>query len=69
MTTQDDSMLGRARVSDTPELQAYYKDLEGLDAGALWTVANKIEPWYPKPASVPTLWRYDELRTTPGAAS
>ena len=62
MTTQDDTMLGRARVSDTPELLAYYGELEQLDAGALWTVANKIEPWYPQPASVPVLWRYDELR-------
>jgi gentisate 1,2-dioxygenase len=28
----------------------------------LWTVANKIEPWEPKSESVPTLWRYRELR-------
>jgi len=62
VTTQDDTMLGRARVSDTPELLAYYGELEQLDAGALWTVANKIEPWYPQPSSVPVLWRYDELR-------
>ncbi|MDI2129931.1 cupin domain-containing protein [Yinghuangia seranimata] len=62
MTTQDDSMLGRARVSDTPELEAYYGELAGLEAGALWTVANKIEPWYPQPTSVPVLWRYSDLR-------
>ncbi|MFF5932158.1 cupin domain-containing protein [Streptomyces sp. NPDC012508] len=59
---QDDTMLGRARVSDTPELTAYYGELEALDAGALWTVANDIEPWYPQPRSVPVLWRYQELR-------
>ena len=29
---------------------------------ALWTVANKIEPWQPKSASVPVLWRYRDLR-------
>jgi gentisate 1,2-dioxygenase len=62
MDTQDDGMLGRARVSDTPELLEYYGELEKLDAGALWTVANKIEPWYPQPSSVPTLWRYQQLR-------
>ncbi|MFI6321471.1 cupin domain-containing protein [Nonomuraea sp. NPDC050556] len=58
----DDTAIGRARVSDTPELKEYYKELAALDAGALWTVANEIEPWYPQPRSVPTLWRYEELR-------
>ncbi|MET7299092.1 cupin domain-containing protein [Embleya sp. NPDC005575] len=62
MTTQDDKMLGRARVTDTPELSAYYAELAAREAGALWTVANEIEPWYPQPKSVPTLWRYAELR-------
>src|ERR1700755_2149009 len=55
-------VAGRANVENTPELLAYYDELEGLDAGALWTVANKIEPWQPKSASVPTLWRYADLR-------
>lgn len=61
-TRQDDTMLGRARVSGTPELEAYYAELADREAGALWTVANKIEPWYPQPQSVPVLWRYAELR-------
>lgn len=61
-TRQDDTMLGRARVSDTPELEAYYAELASHEAGALWTVANKIEPWYPQPQSTPVLWRYAELR-------
>ena len=30
--------------------------------GALWTVANKIEPWEPQSTSVPVLWRYGDLR-------
>lgn len=47
-TKFDDSVLGRARVQDTPELEAYYKELESLGAGALWTVANDIEPWEPR---------------------
>ncbi len=53
---------GRANVEDTPELLTYYNDLEQLDAAALWTVANKIEPWQPQSASVPVLWRYADLR-------
>jgi gentisate 1,2-dioxygenase len=53
---------GRANVRDTPELVAYYRELETLDAGALWTVANKIEPWEPASLSVPVLWRYARLR-------
>ena len=53
---------GRANVTDTPELKRYYGELAKLEAGALWTVANDIEPWFPKPKSVPVLWRYDELR-------
>ncbi|MGR7003500.1 hypothetical protein ACU686_45220 [Yinghuangia aomiensis] len=59
---RDDTMLGRARVSDAPELEAYYAELAAREAGALWTVANKIEPWYPQPQSTPVLWRYAELR-------
>ena len=36
-----EDVAGRANVEDTPELLAYYDDLAALDAGALWTVANK----------------------------
>lgn len=61
-TKYSDDVLGRARVQDTPELEAYYTELEKLGAGALWTVANDIEPWEPRPNSVPMLWRYDDLR-------
>ena len=43
-----EDVAGRANVEDTPELLAYYDELENLDAGALWTVANKIEPWQPR---------------------
>jgi hypothetical protein len=54
-----EDVAGRANVEDTPELLAYYDELEKLEAGALWTVANKIEPWQPKSSSIPVLWRYD----------
>ena len=57
-----EDVAGRANVEDTPELDAYYNELEKFDAAALWTVANKIEPWQPKSASVPVLWRYADLR-------
>ena len=57
-----EDVIGRANVEDTPELQAYYKDLEKHEAAALWTVANEIEPWQPRSASVPVLWKYRDLR-------
>ncbi len=57
-----DDQIGRARVTNTPELEAYYKELATLGAGALWTVANDIEPWEPRSSSVPMLWKYDDLR-------
>jgi gentisate 1,2-dioxygenase len=53
-----ENVVGRANVEDTPELEDYYRALEGEALGALWTVANEIEPWYPQPKSVPTLWQW-----------
>ncbi|TDE36183.1 cupin domain-containing protein [Antarcticimicrobium sediminis] len=57
-----EDVAGRANVEDTPELLAYYNELDAMDAGALWTVANKIEPWEPKSTSIPVIWRYAGLR-------
>jgi len=57
-----EDMAGRANVTDTPDRVAYYKRLSELGTGALWTVANKIEPWEPVSTSVPMLWRYQDLR-------
>ncbi|GIX12885.1 MAG: gentisate 1,2-dioxygenase [Paracoccaceae bacterium] len=57
-----EDVAGRANVEDTPELLAYYDSLRGFHAAALWTVANRIEPWEPQSASVPVLWRYRDLR-------
>ncbi|MBB1624097.1 cupin domain-containing protein [Achromobacter sp. UMC71] len=57
-----ESTAGRANVADSPERIAYYEELARLETGALWTVANKIEPWAPRSASVPVVWRYQELR-------
>jgi gentisate 1,2-dioxygenase len=57
-----EDVAGRANVEDTPELLAYYDELDTHHAGALWTVANKIEPWEPVSQSVPVVWRYGDLR-------
>src|SRR5262245_12325174 len=57
-----EDVIGRANVEDTEELRSYYRELEGLGAGALWTVANTIEPWAPKSDSEPLLWRYRDLK-------
>ena len=57
-----EDVAGHANVADTPELVAYYDDLARSEAGALWTVANRIEPWEPRSQSVPMLWRYADLR-------
>jgi gentisate 1,2-dioxygenase len=57
-----EAIAGRANVADTPELLAFYDQLDQHQAGALWTVANKIEPWEPRSASLPVLWRYAALR-------
>ncbi|TMH62626.1 MAG: cupin domain-containing protein [Betaproteobacteria bacterium] len=56
-----ENVTGRANVEDTPELEAYYRELEGEALGALWNVANEIEPWYPQPKSVPTLWKWRRI--------
>lgn len=57
-----EDVLGRANVEDTPELLHYYDELERLNTAALWTVANKIEPWFPQSSSEPVIWRYRDLR-------
>ncbi|GAA0210309.1 gentisate 1,2-dioxygenase [Brevundimonas nasdae] len=57
-----EDVIGRANVADTPALVDYYRQLSRLGVGALWTVANKIEPWEPVSTSKPMLWRYDDLR-------
>jgi gentisate 1,2-dioxygenase len=56
-----ENIIGRANVDDTPQLEAYYAALEGEALGALWNVANDIEPWYPQPRSVPVLWKWKRV--------
>lgn len=57
-----EDVAGRANVADSPELDAYYDQLDKLDVAPLWTVANAIEPWQPQSQSLPMIWRYEELR-------
>ena len=56
-----ENVVGRANVEDTPELEAYYHELEARELGALWNVANEIEPWYPQPKSVPVHWKWRDI--------
>jgi gentisate 1,2-dioxygenase len=56
-----ENVVGRANVEDTPELEQYYRELDAEALGALWSVANEIEPWHPQPKSVPTLWRWKRI--------
>lgn len=58
----NEEAVGRANVEATPERVQYYKDIDKQNVAALWTVANKIEPWEPKSESVPMVWRYKDLR-------
>lgn len=56
-----ENVVGRANVEDTPALEAYYRELEARECGALWNVANEIEPWFPQPKSVPILWKWRDI--------
>ena len=57
-----ENIAGRSNVEETPELREYYRQLQSLESGALWTVANEIEPWYPQSKSVPVIWHYEDMR-------
>jgi gentisate 1,2-dioxygenase len=46
----------------TPERRAFYERLHASGAAPLWEVLGAIIPPEPRPAALPALWRYDELR-------
>ena len=52
-----ENVVGRANVEDTPQLEAYYRELEGEELGALWNAVNEIEPRGPRPKSERRRWR------------
>ncbi|MEA2639217.1 MAG: gentisate 1,2-dioxygenase, partial [Chloroflexota bacterium] len=49
-------------VEDSPELQAFYEDLETMSTGALWTALASMMPDQPTPKAVPFLWQWKRLR-------
>ncbi|WP_219895031.1 cupin domain-containing protein [Aquisediminimonas profunda] len=61
-TDPRDLQLGRSNVTDTPELEAFYKELSGHNSDAFWNRANAIEPWEPESRYRPTIWRYATMR-------
>jgi gentisate 1,2-dioxygenase len=46
----------------SPERQAFYARLDRIDTAPLWEVLNRLVMPEPKPAIVPALWKYDEVR-------
>jgi gentisate 1,2-dioxygenase len=46
----------------TPALLDFYPRLAKLNAAPLWEVLGEIVGASPRPAAVPHLWRYDEMR-------
>src|ERR1051326_4231848 len=46
----------------TPEREDFYRRLHQSSAAPLWEALGDLIPTRPRPAGVPTLWRYQELR-------
>jgi gentisate 1,2-dioxygenase len=46
----------------TPEREAFNSRLSEKNAAPLWNVLGEIVPPEPRPACVPAIWRYEELR-------
>ena len=61
-TDPRDQQLGRSNVEDTPELEAFYRELARVNSDAFWNRANAIEPWEPETRYRPTLWKYATMR-------
>jgi gentisate 1,2-dioxygenase len=51
-----------AKPGSTPERQDFYRRLDASDTAPLWEVLGRLVPPEPQPATVPALWRYDEIR-------
>jgi gentisate 1,2-dioxygenase len=47
----------------SPQREDFYRRLDGMNAAPLWEVLGDLIPTEPRPACVPALWRYSELRT------
>src|SRR5437762_7805702 len=46
----------------TEEFLAFYERLKKKNAAPLWESLAELVPVKPRPRSVPTIWRYDEIR-------
>jgi gentisate 1,2-dioxygenase len=46
----------------TEEFLEFYQRLEKKNAAPLWESLAELVPVVPRPRSVPTIWRYDEIR-------
>src|SRR5215831_10068537 len=46
----------------TEEFLEFYKRLEKKNAAPLWESLAELVPVVPRPRSVPTMWRYDDIR-------
>jgi gentisate 1,2-dioxygenase len=46
----------------TEEFREFYRRLETKNAAPLWESLAELVPVVPRPRSVPTMWRYDEIR-------
>ena len=51
-----------AQPERSPERQEFYERLDARHTAPLWEVLGKLVLTAPQPASVPALWRYDEIR-------
>jgi gentisate 1,2-dioxygenase len=47
----------------SPERQAFYDRLDRIHTAPLWEVLNRLVTPEPKPAIVPALWKYDDVRS------
>jgi gentisate 1,2-dioxygenase len=47
----------------SPERLEFYGRLDRVDTAPLWEVLNRLVLPEPKPAIVPALWKYDEVRS------
>jgi gentisate 1,2-dioxygenase len=46
----------------TEERKEFYRRIDEKNATPLWEVLSELVPTEPRPACIPALWRYDEMR-------
>ena len=48
--------------TSTPERQAFYNKIEGVNLRPLWELMPNLAVMEPRPAAQPVIWRYDDVR-------